>query len=273
MTKDDITREQLIELTRQYSYHNIARKILHIRDINLDKLLKKLNIEKQPKYLKRVYPEIPQSVKEYILGSLLGDMSVVKKGPQHRLSISHSAKQMEYIKYQKTILGELALNNIQETISPAHKIKIFMNNRWEIRTIKKTNCLLLHSKVHPYFTELRKRVYINNKKTLCQWWLDQLTERSLAYWVMDDGSADYSHSYVITISTYGFTYNENLLLQQFLKQRFNLEAYLQPLKNRGYGYTVRFNVENSKKLRDLIRPYIPTCMRYKTDRDIWIKTR
>lgn len=270
MTKDDITKEQLIELTRQYSYYDIARRILRIRDTNLDKLLKKFNIKKQPKYKRRRYPEIQQSVKEYILGSLLGDMSIVKKGPQHRLSISHSAKQRDYIEHQKTILGELALNNIQETVSSAHKAKIFLNNQWETHTIKETNCLLLHSIVHPYFTELRNKLYPNNKKALHKWWLDQLTERSLAYWVMDDGSTNYAdNSYVICISTYGFTYDENLMLQLFLKRKFNLNVNLQIVKNRGNGYALRFNTENSKKLRELVRPYIIDCMRYKIDRDVW----
>jgi hypothetical protein len=270
MTKDDITRGQLIELTRQHSYYNIARKILHIRDTNLNKLLKKLNIKKQPKYKKRQYQEIQQFVREYILGSLLGDMSIVKKGPQHRLSISHSVKQREYIEHQKAILGELALNDIQETVSKAHKIKI--NNR-EIRTIKETHCLLLQSKVHPYFTKLRTRLYPNNRKMLCRWWLNQLTERSLAYWIMDDGAANYAdNSYTIIISSYSFTYGEHLLLQRFLKQKFNLNVNLQKV-DRGNGYVFRFNVENSKKLRDLIKPYVLDCMLYKIDKEIWVKTR
>lgn len=274
MTKDNITRKQLIELTRQYTYRDIARKILHIRDTNLDKLLKRLRIPKQHKYKKRPYPEISSHIKEYILGSLLGDMSIVKKTPQHRLSISHSIKQRNYIEHQKTILGELALNSIQETISAAHAANVFMNGKWERHLIKETKCLLLHSKVHPYFTELRQRLYPGGRKTISDWWLKQLTTKSLAYWVMDDGCADYAdNSYVIMISTYGFTHDENLLLQRFLKQRFNLDVNLQAVKNRGYGYTLRFNTENSKKLRELIRPYIPNCMLYKIDKDAWIKTR
>jgi hypothetical protein len=260
-----ITKNELLRLIEQYSY-DTCRKILHVRENKLFNLLKKYNIKREPKWKRRTYPEIIQEQKEFIFGSLLGDMSVVKKYPQCRLSISHGHKQIEYLKHKKQILGELSLNNIQIANSKEHTTKMFFNNKFNLHTIKEFHGHILHSKVHPFFTELRHRLYPNNKKTISEWWLNQVTERSLAYWIMDDGSADYSdNSFVYVISTCCFTYEEHLLLQKFFNDKFNIILNIQKV-NRGHGYASRFRTKDSRQLRELIRPYIIPSMQYKINK-------
>jgi hypothetical protein len=272
-TELNITKEELLKLTKQYSYDTV-RKMLHIKDIRLNSLLMEFGIERTPKYMRRTYPEITQECKEFILGSLLGDMSVVKKGPQHRLSCSHCEEQLEYLEHKKELLGKLSLESIQRIKSKAHDIKMLIKNKEVFKTIDGFYNFILHSKVHPYFTELRNKLYCMQgdmaRKIVTEWWLNQLTPRSLAYWIMDDGSAEYSdNSYILRISTCGFTQNENIMLSDFMKSKFDIEVQLQSV-NRGYGWTLRLRTEASKKLRDLIIPFIPDCMRYKVDKEAWL---
>lgn len=267
MSEISITKDELLGLIKKHSYEYIRRKILHTRDNRFDDLLKEYDIKKEPKWKRRIYPEVTQEQKEFIFGSLLGDMSVVKKGPQHRLSMSHCHDQLEYLEHKKQILGELSLNNIQSANSKSHIMKTFYNGEYNNNTIGEYNGHILHSKVHPFFTELRSKLYPNDKKIISQWWLDQITERSLAYWIMDDGSANYSDdSFVYMISTYCYTYEEHLLLQKFFSDKFNMTLNIQKVQNRGFGNTSRFRTEDSRRLRELIRPYIIPSMQYKINK-------
>jgi len=266
-----ITREKLIELTNDHSYYHVARKILHVSDNTLNKLLKEHNIEKRPRYLRRSYPSISQECKEFMLGSLMGDASIVKQGPQYRFTVTHCPKQKEYLIHKKELLGELAQSDIHTTKHKAHEIPVFIRGKFENRVIKDSISHIIHSKVHPYFAELREKMYNNKRKFVSKWHLDQLTSRSLAYWIMDDGSADFcDNSYVINISTYCFTYEEHELIKKFFFDKFNVEMQLQPIK-RGYGWTTRFRTIDSKKIRDIIKPFIPSCMKYKICRKEWLK--
>lgn len=270
----EITKEYLQNLVQNHTLRHIARKVLHIRDEKLTRLLDEYRIEKIPKYKRRTYPVIKDNVKEFILGSLLGDGSVVKKGPQHRLSYSHGMKQKEYISHKKEVLGELSLSKIQKVKTKGHNINCYIKNEWQEHYISEYNGFVLHSKVHPHFTELRNKLYVKKKKVINEWWLNQLTNRSLAYWFMDDGCANYTdNSYVIMMSTYCYTYDEHLLLKDFLNNKFKIDIILQKVKNRGYGYTTRLNVENSKKLRDLMQPYIIPSMLYKIDKQAWLNKK
>jgi hypothetical protein len=88
---------------------------------------------------------------------------------------------------------------------------------------------------------------------------------------MDDGSAEYSdNSYVLRISTYSFTVKEHGMLKTMLFDKFRIEMQLQPTPNRGFGVTTRFRTEDAKRLRELIAPHVPECMRYKIDYTAWL---
>jgi hypothetical protein len=250
------TKEQLREDYIGLSLRQLRTKY-KTRDTILAKWLLDYAIPKKPKYLRRRYQCITDFQKQCILGSLLGDASVVKKGPQHRLSISHGHVQFDYIKHKESVLGDLALRNIQNTISKEHLI--------HGHVIKESHCHVLQTHIHPYFTELRNLIYPHGSKVVSQLWLEQLTPVSLAYWFMDDGSADYSNSsYSISIATYSYSHYEHLLLQSFMQSRFNITA---TVASRG----LRFGVANARKFRDLVIEHIPDCMMYKISRSVWLK--
>ena len=65
----------------------------------------------------------------------------------------------------------------------------------------------------------------------------------------------------IDISTYSFSLSEIHILQKCFKEVFNIEAKY--YSDRGKGYRMYFNQEETKKLIKIIRPYIIPSMRYK----------
>ena len=70
---------------------------------------------------------------------------------------------------------------------------------------------------------------------------------------------------VCFLHTEGFEKDEVELISKFLKKKFGLENSI--VKTKGnkkiFYYHIRFTVSSSKKLIDMISPYVPKCMRYK----------
>lgn len=85
----------------------------------------------------------------------------------------------------------------------------------------------------------------------------ELNEQILAVWYMDDGSLCDKSYY---LNTQQFPEQEQLLLSRLLLRGFGLTAKRD--KDKRY-YRLRFNVKESKKFVDLIRPYIIPSMAYK----------
>ena len=83
-------------------------------------------------------------------------------------------------------------------------------------------------------------------------WLNKLTPLSMAIWFCDDGSLNRidtqkGKSNYVTLHTQGFSYEENYLIQQWLKDRWDVNASITKVKNglfrpgRKYhtGYAIR----------------------------------
>lgn len=81
---------------------------------------------------------------------------------------------------------------------------------------------------------------------------------ALAVWIMDDGS--YSRN-KIDISTYSFTLSEINLLQKIILSKFGIQMSF--YKDRDKGYRMYCNMKNSKRLIEVIHPYIIESMMYK----------
>lgn len=94
--------------------------------------------------------------------------------------------------------------------------------------------------------------------------LSDISPLGLAIWYQDDGSLNSGYSAVI--STGSFSEEQNKILVNMLKNRFNLDA-ASHVDSRGYCY-IRFNAKNSDKFFKLISPYMHPSMQYKTPIDI-----
>lgn len=185
-----------------------------------------------------------------ITGSLLGDGSA--RGNQ--LTIQHSMKQKEYLLHKACLLNsnkEYPQHIIEKTDIKYPYIRMFYHNSAVGR--------------------LREKLYVDGKKVLTEGILNQLGEIGLAIWYMDDGSLTL-HKYPNGIiksrevywSTENFDLDSQLILQSWLKRKYNLDVKIVLYKQGEYYRTV-FNATNANKFFDIIKPYVIPSMFYKID--------
>ncbi|MEK6820204.1 MAG: hypothetical protein AABX71_00655, partial [Nanoarchaeota archaeon] len=113
---------------------------------------------------------------------------------------------------------------------------------------------------HSVFNYYRKLFYLNNRKIITKEILEQLNPKSLAIWVCDDGSYDNTQGYIV-LCTNAYSLEEHKLMKEFFKEKFELDPTI-GFRNNKY-YFLRFKQQDSKKLIEIIKPFIPKCMGYK----------
>src|SRR3989338_6692171 len=122
------------------------------------------------------------------------------------------------------------------------------------------NLIAFSTKTHPVFNYYRRLFYENNKKRINAEALKQLNSRSLAVWICDDGSFSRRQNYII-LCTNSFNLEEHYLMKRFFAERFGVSPTI-GFRDQKYYY-LRFRKEDSKKLIEVVRPFIPDCMKYK----------
>ena len=191
---------------------------------------------------------------DLLLGFALGDGSIAKNKQStpdiYRLVKTHGMKQLEYCKFCSEILdgsfnlkGTSGYTGGQECRCLTKSI--FLNNRF-INSI--------------YNSQMKKRLTEEIE--------DYFTERTLALWYMDDGSARHSKTQSelqgMTFHTEGFSYEENEILQNILYNKFDISSRIASYNKRGNKYYyIYINKENSGKLQNIIKRYIHPSMDYK----------
>jgi len=251
MKKIDIPKEKLIEL---YCENNLTMieiaKIYNVDRTTISNKLKQFQIDSNPnqrKYESFKNKPLTKEQKDFIVGSTLGDASIILSGRRTRpyFKVSHCEKQKDYLVWKKEILGNLVIT-ISKTIDKrGHSVMYGFN------TVS-----------HDDLSFFRKLFYIDNKKIIKDELSSQLSPLGLAVWFMDDGSKSNKWNY--RFSTEGFSYEENLKLANMLKINFNLNAKVLEYtrSNKKYHYLF-LNKENAINMTKIIKPYIVDCMKYK----------
>lgn len=189
---------------------------------------------------------VGQEEHDLIVGSLMGDSSIRQREKNSCLRVAHSIKQEQYINFKLNLLKNF---NISEFV----KRKRVINSR-------EVNMIYLATKTHAVFNYYRKLFYLNGRKIVSKEILDQINARSLAYWICDDGSYDNTQGYII-ICTNSFTLEEHKLMKEFFEEKFGISPTIG--FRDGKYYYLRFKQEDSKRLIEIIKPYIPIGMSYK----------
>lgn len=83
------------------------------------------------------------------------------------------------------------------------------------------------------------------------------TDRSLAYWIMDDGYQSGRGFYLCTES---YTIEENNVLKYLLETKFNLNCGIHKHSN---GYRLYIFSNSKNKLLSIIKPYLLSHFNYK----------
>lgn len=195
---------------------------------------------------KRRNIKLTDQQKQLILGSTLGDMYIapISKNTA-RCSIKHSDKQKEFVDHKYVVLKNLVN-------TPPKRVT---NGGWGdylygFMTI--TNFVFVH---------YRELCYRDGVKTINNNWLSKINARGIAYWYMDDGSCN---SNVIKLSTHSCTESENLMLINWLKEKWGIEATLtKDSKDRGKGYYLTIKGDSRFVFNKLVKPFIINSMAYK----------
>lgn len=187
---------------------------------------------------------------------MLGDASLAFKssgyGWRHPvLRFQHGAKQAVYCIHKATNFMEFA-NRLP---------KIRPNSGWgdEVCRFDTVRCPALDFAIPICLRHIPGKTFL--QKTVTQSWLDLLTWEGIAYWYMDDGSLDCQLA--VTISTHGFSKEENYLLASWLGTK-GIDTRVQRM-DRGDKtyYYLRMDRAHSLLFIEKVKPYIHPSMAYK----------
>jgi hypothetical protein len=193
-------------------------------------------------------------LKQFMLGGLLGDLSLCKiEGAvkTSRLSCGHSVSQKDYIDWKSNFL-----------VSRGIKCSTLLYNHYSDRYIK-GYCETVFMKSHSnnLFSKYRNIFYMNNIKIVPDI-TSQINAFGLAIWYMDDGSVTNDS---FELNTQNFTYKDCMLLQKILLDNFSIGSNLIKDKRvlEDKGYKLYIPATFSKSFISLIEPFVIPSMKYK----------
>ena len=186
--------------------------------------------------------------REVLIGILLGDahLETQNQGRTYRVTFEYSAKQRLYVEHLFEIFQEWTLQIPKLKKDQTH------DNLW-FQTVS-----------HSAFRFYAHQFYENNKKRVPKNIHRFLTDRAIAYWFMDDGSAKSNASKGVIFNTQGFTRNDTAVLIDTLTKSYQLDAAERRQKE---GYQIYVSGNSYERLREIIDPYIIPSMRYKVPGD------
>lgn len=214
------------------------------------KEMKEIKINYNSKYwknFKSTVPELPEFLFSVLLGTLLGDACMYKRGINANVKFEQSLKHKEYLFH---------LYNLFElyTFSPPYERK---NKDGEIKSYS------FRTFTHPTFNQLYDIFYSKESKKFIEnidYIIKNLNPIVLAYWIMDDGSLDKNKKMMI-IHSQSFDYEINKLLSKGINEKFNLNSEVIIHKNK--YYVIRIPSKDHKILHNLIKDYLHDSMLYK----------
>lgn len=188
-------------------------------------------------------PNLSREAEQILVGSLLGDGSLLKKNKNHNSSFveHHCIAQKEYILWKEKILAKHLIIKYREYYSHNHKYT-------EIRS-------LVNSKLNHFYNLF----YINDKKEVTKKILSKLKPLGIAVLYCDDGSYNYANNSCELGVFFG---DGNILIKRWFKEKYDINSTITK------SGLLRFNVIETKKFLKLIRRYVPKCMNYKVGEDM-----
>lgn len=259
MKRERIVKEELISLLDEYgSVGKVASK-LSIPYSTIYAWYKKDNI-KLPESCMTVYDElrttkISNNQKSVILGSILGDGSLIKqrKSKNARLQIGHCTRQLDYLKWKKSLLAPF-VNKITPAEKPGKKI-INGKESWS------TGYYLINTISHPDVTVYFNKYYKKGNKRVIPEVIDELDLLGLSVWLADDGSFSHSGRNALrgSIATCSFSIEEIEILIEALKKFFRGSINIDTTNN-----TIRLGITKYiHELLDMIEVILPKNIHYK----------
>lgn len=199
--------------------------------------------------------EFSAEQKSIVVGSVLGDGYLRPSIHGYALAMTHSEKQKDYLEWKKQRLAPFV-------VSDTPSIRITESTK----AFSATALYSYNTIFHPFLTQIRELAYPDNVKTVTSQLLELVDDVALAIWFMDDGSLNKRYG-TMSISTNSFTLEENELIQSWFLDKYGLETKIEKQVQRSgrITYSTRINARPARILREVLSPYIPSCMRYKVE--------
>ena len=197
-----------------------------------------------------ICPCLNEDQLQIVYGSFLGDGCIQKtKSNRYRLRIIHCKNQKDYCLWKANMFGINKLNYIEKNGYSQKEAYSF-----------NTKCFDLTNEIND--SKIVPEIVINN-----------INEKGIAIWFMDDGSImkrelkNKTISYFAKISSNNFDYTNHLILVKIF-EKWNIIPKIMTCKK---YYELHFDKNNTQKLLDLIMPYIHENLLYKTNNTNCIK--
>ena len=181
-------------------------------------------------------------------GTVLGDGCL--SAASSYLSFGHSARQLEYARFKAGLLAEL--NPTEQLL----EVAVVAGGERAYPVVH------VRTRAHRALRILRHDFY-GERKRVPSWLADELNERMLAVWFMDDGYLRVrpgGRQPLAEIATVGF---DDESLQTLLRGLARLGLPAKASRRRIY-----FDVPTTRLLSQCIAPYVPESMRYKLDPEV-----
>lgn len=187
--------------------------------------------------------QLTSNQKSFVIGSILGDggcgVSVLKD--KMRLKFVHSEKQKDYLIWKHKFLGNTT------------GIKSYINQGYsDSRMYSFSSSMFPVDEVIEPVSHGTKRTYFPD------WVYEGFDEKSLAIWLMDDGTCSKKEYYTIHCNSFSEEVTRKFI--SLISEKFAILAEFREYD----GYScISFNKESSAQLKNLIRPYVHPSMAYK----------
>jgi len=208
-----------------------------------------------------------KEVTKVVAASLYGDAHITKdarvKNGNSSFELGQTEEHKDHVEYIASYLEELT------------------SVRFDVRAHEKHKTTFrLRTKVHPFFTTFRHRMYPINRKVIDPHHLTLLDYQFLAIWFMQDGwhsgswSSKNSLRHEVALASESFCYAENMLLRSALKERLGLDWNVKGHRSKSGAYMYRLHLASKDidTMLDGITPYVQPSFFYKIDKSM-VKAR
>lgn len=188
--------------------------------------------------------EDTEVMEETLPGTILGDARLEWHGRGVRLTLNHSVRQKSYIAWKR------------EEVAPFHLSPLFLHAKgvypfWRFVT-----------KTHPRLQELASIFYVNGTKQIPENIADLLTTpKSLAVWLMDDGTLDRRQRSIL-FETQSYPRSQIERLQHCLQRNFGITTNIHQ-SGIGRGLRLYVPVSEARRLAQIVQPFVLPEMQYK----------
>lgn len=178
-----------------------------------------------------------------LYGTLLGDSWIYKDKRENYL-FAFSQVNKEYAMWKAELLG--------------FPYKFYHIKRYDKRTKKYYYNLTVHIKLPVKQKKELYELFYKPKKSISVDILEKLSKKAICLWYLDDGNMYYNgNNCHLSLAVDGFRYEEQLLIQSFFKEKYNID-FKKTKKN------LRLvSKKECLNFMKIVEKYIPICMDYK----------